>query len=107
MEEEEMQSKEKKVRIATPPKFESIDLNTTPPSPSPTQIVQEEVPNPTFVTPTYMQALSENIHTKFDKDTDLQEFINQLPIIFPFFQQLNTRKLVVDLGPSQQLLAIT
>ena len=73
MEEETKQSKEKKVRVATHPKVESVDLNTTPPPPCPTQTVHEEVPNSIFVPPTfpYMQALFEKLKQEFDKDKDL------------------------------------
>ena len=70
MEEEAKQSKTKKVRVSTLPEVDSVDLTTTPTPPSPNQIVQEEVPNQTSVPPTipYMQALSEKIKQKFDKD---------------------------------------
>ena len=106
MEEETKQSKEKKVRVATHRKVESIDLNTTPPPPCPTQIVQEEVPNPNYVPPTipYMQALSEKLKQKFDKYKDLQDFINQLPNLFSSIQQLNKTNPIVNSRPHDKFL---
>ena len=44
-----MEEEAKKVRFTTPPKSNFVDLTSTPPPPSPTQIVIEEVPNPTYV----------------------------------------------------------
>ena len=74
MEEEAKQAKSKKVRVTTPPEFDSVDLTSTPLHPSPTQIVQEEISNLTFFsTPNpYREALFEKLKEKFDKDVDLQ-----------------------------------
>ena len=52
VEEEERQSKAKKVKITKPPAIEPIDLVSTPPPPSPTQIIQEDTSVSTNISPT-------------------------------------------------------
>ena len=59
-----------------------------PPIPSLIQIVKEGLPTLTSITPTtsvnsYLQELPENLHSRVNKDIDLQDFINQLTIVFP------------------------
>ena len=91
VEAKEKQEKYKKVRVTTPPEVNSIDLNSTPPPPYPTKIVQEEIPNPTVFSSSnpYIYVMPKILKENFDKDADLQQFINDLPNIFCNSQQIN------------------
>ena len=54
--------------------------------------MQEETPNPTAgaLSNPYKDALSDTIKDKFDKDADLQQFINNIPNLFYNAHQINT-----------------
>ena len=97
--------------MVTPLVVDPVDLITTPPLLSPTQIVEESLPMSTSIIPTtsvspYFQALPENLRTRVDKDIDLQDFINQIPSIFPIFQQLMVTRPIIVLDAQQQDISL-
>ena len=58
-----------------------VDLVSMPPPPSPTKITKEQVLSPQLVIPLDLckSVMSEEVKEKFDKDRDLQAFIEKLP----------------------------
>ena len=81
---EEKQGRSKKVIFSIPSKLYPIDLVSTPPPPSPTQIIQEDIPVSTNISPVDLckSAMLKTLKEKVDKDIDLQQFINKLPYLF-------------------------
>ena len=77
----------KKVRIATPPVIDPIDLTVDSPRPSPTIITQESTMT---ISPSYNELIPKTLKEKMDKDVELQQFINDFPNLFLKAQQINT-----------------
>ena len=73
----------KKAKTTTTPE-NIVDLVSTPPPPSPTKITEEQVLAPQSVSPLDLckSVMSKEVKEKFDKDRDLQAFIEKLPELF-------------------------
>ena len=73
----------KKAKTTTTPE-NVVDLVSTPPPPSPTQIIEEQAPTQKLVIPLelYKSVMPEMVKSKFDKDTNLQAFFETLPALF-------------------------
>ena len=73
----------KKAKTTTTPE-NVVDLVSTPPPLSPTQIIEEQAPTQQSVIPLelYKSVMSEIVKSKFDKDTNLQAFFETLPALF-------------------------
>ena len=79
-----------------------------PPPPSLTKVTEEQVPKQHSVIPLDLckSAMSEAVKAKFDKDRDLQAFIEKLPEIFTSVQKLSTKSPLFEVGgyqPSHEL----
>ena len=61
-----------------------VDLVSTPPPPSLTKVTEEQVPKQHSVSPLDLckSAMSEAVKEKFDRERDLQAYIEKLPAIF-------------------------
>ena len=61
-----------------------IDLVSMPPPPSTTKVIEEHITEQHSIIPLDLckSAMSKAVKEKFDKDRDLQEFIEKLPEIF-------------------------
>ena len=81
------QGRMKKVRTATPPVIDSIDLTPDSPRPSLTKITLDSI---VAISPSYNEIILGTLKENIDKDVELQQFINNLPHLFHNAQQINT-----------------
>ena len=79
------------------------DLVSTPPPPSLTKVTEEQVPKQHSISPLDLckNAMSEAVKEKFDKERDLQAFIEKLPEIFTSVQKLSTKSPLFEVGGYQ------
>ena len=80
-----------------------IDLVSMPPPPSPTKLIEEQVADQHSISPLDLckNAMSEAVKEKFDKDRDLQAFIEKLPKIFKSVQKLSTKSPLFEVSGYQ------
>ena len=84
------QGRPKKVKTATTLVDENIvDLVSTPPPSSPTQITQEDTPQIPTISPVDIcnNAMPETLKEWFDQDGDFQAYIEKLPKILTSIQK--------------------
>ena len=70
-----------------------VDVVSMPPPPSPTTVIEEQVLEQHSISPLDLckNAMLEAVKEKFDKDRDLQAFIEKLAEIFTSVQKLSTK----------------
>ena len=80
-----------------------VDLMSTPPPLSPTKITQDLIPEPPSISPIDIckNAMSETLKEKFDRDRDLQAYIEKLSEIFTTVQNLSTKAPLFEVGGSR------
>ena len=80
-----------------------FNLVSMPPPPSPTKITEEQVLAPQSVSPLDLckSAMTKAVKAKFDKDRDLQEFIEKLPEIFMSAHKISTKAPLFKTGGYQ------
>ena len=85
-------SRPKKEKTTTTPE-NVVDLVSTPPPTSPTQIIEEQAPAQQSVSPLdlYKSVILETVKAKFDKDIELKAFFETLPELFQSAQKISTQ----------------
>ena len=73
------QGRLKKVRTATHPEINPIDLTPDSPRPSSTRITPDST---MAISPIYNEIIPGTLKEKIDKDVELQQFINNFPNLF-------------------------
>ena len=81
-----------------------VDLVSTPPPPSATKITEELIPQHLSVIPLDLckKAMLEAMKEKYDRDRDLQAYIEKLPEIFTTLQKISTKAPLFEAGGSKQ-----
>ena len=92
----------KKEKTTTTPE-NVVNLVSTPPPPSPTQITKEQAPTPQSVSPLDLckSVMLEAVKEKFDRDRDLQDFFEKLHAIFTSTQKISTQAPIFTSGGHQ------
>ena len=82
-----------------------MDLVPTPPPSSPTKITEELIPQWLSVSPLELckNGMSEAVKEKYNRDRDLQAYIEKLPEIFTTVQKLSTKVPLFEASGSRQL----
>ena len=80
-----------------------VDLVSTPPPPSMTKVIEEIVTKQLSVIPLDLckSAMSEAVKAMFDKDRDLQAFIEKLLEIFKSTHNISTKSPLFEVGGYQ------
>ena len=90
-----------------------VDLTTTPPPPSPTIVVKEYIipisrtTKPLSLIHPYFQKLSTPLQYCIKKDNNLQQFINKLPSVLPYWHKLKIKRPVLAMEAPQSSVTIT
>ena len=81
-----------------------MDLVSTPPPLSPKKITEELIPQQLSISPLDLckNSMSEAMKEKYDRDRDLQAYIEKLPEIFTTVQKLSTKSPLFETGGSRQ-----
>ena len=77
-----------------------IDLVSMASPPSPTKVTEEKIPEQQSINQLnlYKSAMSEAVKEKFDRDRDLQDYIEKFPTIFTQVQKLSTKSPLFEVG---------
>ena len=80
-----------------------VDLVSTPPPPSLTKIMQELIPEPPSISPIDIckNDMLETLKEKFNRDRDLQAYIEKLPKLLTSVQNLTTKAPLFEVGGSR------
>ena len=83
-----------------------VDLMSTPPPPSLTKITQELIPEQLSISPLDISknAMSETVKEKFDRDRDLQEYIEKFPQSLTSVQKITTKAPLFKAGGSRLII---
>ena len=99
------QGRPKKVKIANTSTAENVvNLVFTPPTPSPTQIMQEAIPELPSISPVDIckNAMPKTLKERFDQDIDFQAYIKKLPELLTFVEKITTKCPLFETGGSRQ-----
>ena len=102
------QGRSKKVKNATTSVDENIvDLVSTPPPPSPTQITQEDTPQLPTISPVDIckKAMPKTLKEQFDHDGDFQAFIEKLPELLTSVHKITTKCPLIESNSVRQILS--
>ena len=102
------QRRPKKVKTATTSVDENIvDLVSTPPLPSPTQITQEDIPQSLTSSPVDIckNAMLETLKERLNHDGDFQAYIEKLPKLFTSAQKITTKCPLIESSSARQTLS--
>ena len=80
-----------------------VDLVSTPPPPSSTKITQELIPDPPSISPLDIckNAMPETLKERFDRDRDLQAYIEKLLELLTSVQKITTKAPLFEAGGSR------
>ena len=98
----------KKVKIATTSVDENIvDLVSTPPPPSPTQITQEDSPPIATISPIDIckNAMPETLKEQFNQNDDFQEYIETLHELLTSVQKITTKFPLIEASAPRHILS--
>ena len=80
-----------------------VDIMSTPPPPFSTKVTKEQAPEQHSISPLDLckNAMSKAVKGKFNKDRNLQPFIEKLPEIFTSVQKISTKSPLFEVGGYQ------
>ena len=84
-----------------------VDLVSTPPPPSPTQITQEDNPYIPTISPVDIckNVMPESLKERFDQDGDFQAYIEELPELLTSIQKITTKCPLIEANASRKILS--